>query len=92
MEDSRLENYCHTLNSLIKCLRQLYHEWEEYQDIVDSYPDESLCYRAPVSFMGDVGRPRFEISMDQLLYLASLSFKWTEIAALLGVSRMTIYR
>ena len=28
----------------------------------------------------------------QLLYLSSLSFTWTEIASLLGVSRMTIYR
>ena len=41
---------------------------------------------------GNIGRPRFAISRDQLLYLASLSFKWTEIAALLGVSRMIIYR
>ena len=38
------------------------------------------------------GRPSFEISEDQLLYLSSLSFTWTEIASLLGVSRMTIYR
>ena len=37
-------------------------------------------------------RPRFEISKDQVVYLASLSFTWTEIAALLGVSRMTLFR
>ena len=38
------------------------------------------------------GRPRYEISKEQLEYLSSLSFKWNEIAALLGVSRMTIHR
>lgn len=92
-EDSTLEDYCSMLNDLVGCLRVLYYKWEEYQDIVDSYPDGSLSYRAmPVTVRTGLGRPRFNISRDQLLYLVSLSFKWTEIAALLGVSRMTIYR
>jgi len=34
----------------------------------------------------------FDISREQIEYLSSLGFKWVEIAALLGVSRMTIYR
>ena len=38
------------------------------------------------------GRPRFDISQDQLEYLSSMSFTWTQIASMLGVSRMTIYR
>ena len=38
------------------------------------------------------GRPRFNISKEQLLYLCSLSFSWSDIAKMLGVSRMTIYR
>ena len=92
VEDSRLEDYCFTLNELIECLRQVYYRWEEYQDIVDSqYSNVSLCYCVPVHPTGNVGRPRFEISRDQLLYLTFLSFKWTEIAALLGASRMTVY-
>lgn len=33
----------------------------------------------------------FDVSREQLVYLSSLAFTWTEIAALLGVSRMTIY-
>ena len=88
-----LEDYCVLFNSLIECLRQVYRTWEEYEDLIDSHPDTSLCYHTPLVHMaGNIGRPRFAISRDQLLYLASLSFKWTEIAALLGVSRMTIYR
>ena len=38
------------------------------------------------------GRPRFDIGQDQLEYLSSMSFTWTQIASMLGVSRMTIYR
>ena len=58
------------------------------------YTDQSnhLAYQAPVTHLGRLGRPEFEISKDQPIYLASLSFTWTDIAALLCVSRMTIYR
>lgn len=38
------------------------------------------------------GRPEFNISKDQLVFLHNLSFSWTSISSLLGVSRMTIYR
>ena len=38
------------------------------------------------------GRPRFDISEQQLMYLHSMGFTWVEIANLLGVSRMTIFR
>ena len=40
---------------------------------------------------GGQGRPRFDVARQQLEYLSSLSFSWSEIAALLGVSRTTIY-
>ena len=36
--------------------------------------------------------PRFLISREQLDYLLLMSFSWTEITTLIGVSRMTIYR
>ena len=75
------------------CDRWLYHNWEEYEVLIDSHPDTSLHYHAPlVHLAGHVGRPRFAISRNQLLYLVSLGFKWTEIAALFGVSQMTVYR
>ena len=32
------------------------------------------------------------MSEDQLMFLHSFSFTWTEIASLLGVSRMMVYR
>ena len=38
------------------------------------------------------GCPHFDIQREQLLYLSSMSFSWTDIARMLGVSHMTIYR
>ena len=37
------------------------------------------------------GRSKFYVSRDQLEYLSSMSFNWTQIAEMLGVSQMTIY-
>ena len=39
-----------------------------------------------------LGRPRFQISKEQLEYLHSLFFSWTAIAGVLMVSRTTMYR
>ena len=49
-------------------------------------------YQVPLVVFNRLGRPRFDISQEQLVYLRSLSFTWSQIAAILGVSRMTLYR
>ena len=51
-----------------------------------------FSYQARIAHTGRRGRPKFDIDKEQIEYLLSLSFNWTEIAALLGVSRMTLYR
>ena len=84
--------YRSTLRQLVDCCRSSAAEWGAYIDSMQSnpYPDS---YLPPLLRQEHVrGRPSFEISRDQLIYLSSLSFTWTEIAKLLGVSRMTIYR
>ena len=87
-----MDGYCMCLKELVDCLRQIYYKWEEYELVLHSHPGPlSLSYQSPVVRLRGRGRPRFEITKDQL-YLASLSFKWTDIAALLCVSRMTIFR
>lgn len=94
-EEDRLSiwaEYLSTLQQLIISCRGLAAEWEAYIDSLHSnpYPD---CYQAPLIYRQNFrGRPPFQISEDQLHYLASLSFTWSEIATLLNVSRMTIYR
>ena len=87
-----LNDYCARLDELIECLRTIYYKWQEYEGILHSNQLNHVSYHAPVTHSGRSGRPKFEISKDQLIYLTSLSFTWTDIAALLCVSRMTIYR
>ena len=85
-------HYQSYLSELLVCLELLAVKWEEYVDRVQSI-DVSQVYCAPMESSGASrrGRPRLEVTQDQLEYLSSLSFSWTEIAALLGVSRMTLY-
>ena len=95
--NSQLEDYKVSLQELNDCLKLLHRKWREYEGILDSYPADaysSVSYRAPLirPVQLQPGRPKFEISKDQLEYLTSMGFKWNEIAALLGVSRMTVYR
>lgn len=90
-EENAIEQCRQALQQLSGHLHFLLHQWREYQALLDS----SLSvhsYRTPLVHAGSLGRPRFDVSKEQLEYLLSLSFSWTEIASLLGVSRMTLYR
>lgn len=78
------------------CCRSLLVIWQSYIDQLDSnYTVVSRaqmeCYQAPTLRQGR-GRPHAIISQEQLQYLRSMNFSWTQIAELLGVSRMTVYR
>lgn len=92
---SGLDDYYASTQELIESLKVIYRKWEEYEGVLDSFLTErpSVAYQTPVSTLRTgPGRPRFDISKEQLEYLSSLSFKWNEIAVLLGISRMTVYR
>ena len=91
---AELEEYAALLRELIDCLKLIYMKWEEYESILDSsVMQQSLSYCTQTTALpSGPGRPPFKITKDQLEYLASLGFKWNEIAVLVGVSRMTIYR
>lgn len=89
-EMSAIDNVKGSLSDLISHLTRLLDEWKEYRDIYNA--SSSFSYQAPVMHTGRRGRPRFVVEKDQLEYLLSINFNWSEIAALLGVSRMTLYR
>ena len=78
------------LLSLVECLRYVHSTWLKYEDMLDIQTNK-FRYQAASRVVGR-GRPKFKIDKEQLVYLSSLNFSWTEIASLLGVSRMTIYR
>ena len=87
-ESATVVEYCALLAELIQCLHSTAHEWENR---LLQLPNSS-SYLAPTSVPVGLGRPKFHICKDQLEYLSSMSFSWTQIASILGVSRMTIYR
>ena len=92
-ERSSLETLLSSMEELIGCCRSLHSEWEHQLDVYQSRQNH-FAYCAPIATVtvGRRGRPRFEIGREQLEYLSSLGFTWTNIANLLGVSRMTLYR
>ena len=80
----------HNIAQLLDDLQQILQLWRDYFDSL-SLQDTGMCYQAPTEVTSAPchGRPRFNISADQL---RSLSFSWSSIADMLMVSRMTIYR
>ena len=83
--------YVGDMEDLLQYLRSLSQEWQKYLNFKERHAN-AVAYRSSLSHTSQRGRPRFVVSQEQLLYLRSLSFTWTEIASLLGVSRMTVYR
>jgi len=69
----------------------LLNQWKEYRMILDS-TSQNATYHVPIQHTNEHGRPKFDIDQEQLEYLVSLSFSWSDIAALLGISRTTLYR
>lgn len=65
--------------------------WEQNLDRISTRETHASTIQPPL-VRSSRGRPRFDITREQLVYLASMSFTWMGIANLLGVSRMTIYR
>ena len=79
------------LRDIVSRLKTLKRHWSEQVDNLASR--SNFGYQASTaSGTAALGRPRFQITHAQLDYLRSLGFSWTEIAHLLGVSRMTVYR
>ena len=79
------------LSQLLQCLRVISLEWQAYLEVIELRVLQS-SYTPSLVQLPSRGRPRFDISKDQLEYLSAMSFSWTQIASMLGVSRMTIYR
>ena len=78
-------------------LDELLHKLSEVNTYLDGYLDnlrvhESSPYSAHTIQTGQRGRPKFDVTSEQLDYLVSLSFSWSTIANILGISRMTLYR
>ena len=89
------DGYQEKLSQLLDCVRQISVEWQLHFDQLQMsngrLRDTSFQLSTTRSTEGP-GRPKFNITKDQLEYMSSMSFSWSQVAALLGVSRMTVYR
>ena len=91
------DNYLVLLSQLLDCLREISVEWQAHFDQLQTnnsttLPNDTSFQLSTSGPTGGPGRPRFNITKEQLQYLSSMSFSWSHIATLLGVSRMTVYR
>ena len=80
------------LQQLVSYLQQVSSEWQGYADTFYSGQRNSGAYRVSIVPSASPGRPKFQITREQIEYLRSLSFPWCEIASILGISRMTLYQ
>ena len=85
-----LQNYASHLIEMVTLLRSMLSRWQDY--LTHYQPRSTFSYRAQAVQSSSQGRPRFEISRTQILYLRSMSFSWVQISRLLGVSYTTVYR
>ena len=81
--DPQLSDYQSSLEELLTCLRQLSGQWERYLDHLELEGSVTAYAVAVDRSYRRLGRPQLEISRDQLECLVSLSFNWTQIAAIL---------
>lgn len=85
------------LEEISSCCRSLHTLWRSFVDSIDDNlanagdGEDGEGFHVPRVIDGR-GRPRALISQEQLLYLRSLNFSWTQVAEILGVSRATLFR
>lgn len=81
------------LDELVSHLTTIRAQWLGYKEVLSSLGDANhLAYQVQQSSTHQRGRPSFIVSQDEIEYLLWMSFSWSEIASLLGISRSTLYR
>ena len=84
--EGELRNFGDQLAEIERSLEAL--QLEIYDKLRSLDSERFRCMRE----QGNVGRPRFIITREQISYLREFASKWTEIADLLGVSISTLNR
>lgn len=90
-----VEYYQLLLNQLLDAIRRILSDWQKHFDhlqVRSGTRRESAFQVSSNRTSNGPGRPKFGVTKEQLEYLSSMSFSWTQISQLLGVSRMTVYR
>ena len=91
-EQEIVDHYRRSIQELITHLRVIVQRWVDYEDILDAGISHQFQAHPVIQVVHTGRRPKFMINKEQIEYLFSLSFTWTEISSILGISRMTLYR
>ena len=65
--------------------------WQEKVDLL-SVPMGEVENPPTIHCDHQRGRPPFSVDTEQIIYLREIGFTWKEVATMLGISRMTLYR
>ena len=87
IDENTLSLVTDVLASLMSIQRIVFEEVERIQSINDS-----RSYRCPTHLTNRPGRPKYDITKNQLEFLRSKHFSWVNIAKLLHVSTRTLRR
>ena len=85
-----LQAVAQDVREMVDVLTALQTIWCDYQESIQSRL--SVQRVPPVLYSRRRGRPRFDVTQEQIEHLRYLSFSWTSISSMLGISRMTLYR
>ena len=89
--DTELSSMYSNLTQLLAHLHHILQLWRDYSDTLDLQQLSSCYVTATEASHSTCGRPRLQISREQLQHLRSLSFSWTAIADMLMMSQMTVF-
>ena len=87
-----MEQLLDIISSKIEQLQSLYDD-NYFEDRMDTVNNEQRTSLSAHMHLGNVGRPRYEITQEQIELLHdALGFRWADIARMLGVSSRTLIR
>ena len=87
---NELREYSNYLEDLSVALPGIISEWEACLERLDS--ERELTRYKVERIRNGRGRPKFHVTKVQIMFLRSLSFSWTNVESILGISRLTLYR
>ena len=87
-----MEQLLDIISSKIEQLQSLYDD-NYFEDRMDTVNNEQRTSLSAHMHLGNVGRPRYKITQEQIELLHdALGFRWADIARMLGVSSRTLIR
>ena len=82
-EETIIVIYRTELQHLLDCLMAVQVQWKEYGEILEARVEE-FSFQVDTTRTHLRGRPKVNVFKEQLEYLSSLGFSWTDVDSLIG--------